>query len=839
MAGSQLKQLKATLKSAGLTGQTNQKKKGKKHAQKTPNETRRADKEELLSKIREQFNPFDVKVTRNKRADAMEKKRTVGKPGISKQIGEENRRAAWEEKMSRKNKVGGLVDRRFGENNADLTAEEKMLERFARERQAQASKPSLFNLDDDDDDDGLTHLGQSLGLGMSSAGYDDDGDDDNEMDEDDFFSKKRGPQVDIEESSNEPVRKKTKAEVMKEVIAKSKFHKHERQKQQEATKAAVMELDDDFEDVMSTLRSTKQPRGSGITPKSEADIKYDMKVKEVALDRRAAPADRTKTEEELEKEKNDHLASLEAARLRRMEGVLDEDRVADADELDDDFWAGSDNEADGFKIRDSDNEDEANNESEAESESDSEDEDKDSPRNRAAGQVGTITIGGKVIKISSSKAASSIPCPQSLTELNSYVSGNDYRQQISLISKVFQVYQPRLAAGNKEKIGVFTSVLLDYILQLADTEFSKDEREKYIELMEFLSKSIRDLSEKFQEKFCSDFRAHIESIQKRIESGDSNTYPKKSDLLFYTVVGRTFSTSDLYHLVVTPTVILMTETLEFLKIEKNPTHLFAGIYISDLLLQYQRLSKRLIPEVINFLERAFLALIPEPEKVSYESLATREIPAKPCGSNLKPNTELPQELGVLKISEWNVTSESHRAHLLAKLVKTLDGYSSSVFKEKESFQEIALPFIAITKHLVKYHASTPAVPALLSKLQNLNKIARSERKPLRLQAHRAVAIPTYVPKFEENFNPDKKSYDPDATRQEIAKLRHQIKDERKQALREIRKDSQFEAREQIKKKKQDYQDYHSKMARILNSIQTEEGAAKNQYEKEKRQRKGR
>lgn len=57
-----------------------------------------------------------------------------------------------------KGHAGGIVDRRFGENDPSMGLEERMLERFTRERQ-RASRSSAFNLDDDDE---LTHYGQSL-----------------------------------------------------------------------------------------------------------------------------------------------------------------------------------------------------------------------------------------------------------------------------------------------------------------------------------------------------------------------------------------------------------------------------------------------------------------------------------------------------------------------------------------------------------------------------------------------------------------------------------------------------------------------------------------------------
>lgn len=57
-----------------------------------------------------------------------------------------------------RNRTGGIVDRRFGENDPSLSLEERMLERFTRERQ-RTSKGVAFNLDDENE---LTHYGQSL-----------------------------------------------------------------------------------------------------------------------------------------------------------------------------------------------------------------------------------------------------------------------------------------------------------------------------------------------------------------------------------------------------------------------------------------------------------------------------------------------------------------------------------------------------------------------------------------------------------------------------------------------------------------------------------------------------
>ena len=60
--------------------------------------------------------------------------------------------------LQERDRSGGIIDRRFGENDPTMTPEERMLERFTRERQ-RASKGISFNLEDEDE---LTHYGQSL-----------------------------------------------------------------------------------------------------------------------------------------------------------------------------------------------------------------------------------------------------------------------------------------------------------------------------------------------------------------------------------------------------------------------------------------------------------------------------------------------------------------------------------------------------------------------------------------------------------------------------------------------------------------------------------------------------
>lgn len=67
---------------------------------------------------------------------------------------------------------GTFQDRRFGESNPSMTVEDRMLERYTRERQRGQGRKGQFNLEDDDEGlegfdegqalGGLTHGGRSV-----------------------------------------------------------------------------------------------------------------------------------------------------------------------------------------------------------------------------------------------------------------------------------------------------------------------------------------------------------------------------------------------------------------------------------------------------------------------------------------------------------------------------------------------------------------------------------------------------------------------------------------------------------------------------------------------------
>jgi nucleolar protein 14 len=181
--GSQLTQLKSALSQAGLTRQQSKQKRKRVDHERAKAAAAKAKK---LDDIHRKLNPFDVKVTKPKHhlqaVGARKVKGVTGRPAQSKRVGIEHvcvvsptpifcffltqqrqRKKTLLREYQDRGRAGGVIDRRFGEDDPNMSLEDRMLERFTRERQ-RTSRGAAFNLDDDEEGEELTHYGQSLSL---------------------------------------------------------------------------------------------------------------------------------------------------------------------------------------------------------------------------------------------------------------------------------------------------------------------------------------------------------------------------------------------------------------------------------------------------------------------------------------------------------------------------------------------------------------------------------------------------------------------------------------------------------------------------------------------------
>ncbi|GAY44250.1 hypothetical protein CUMW_080770 [Citrus unshiu] len=260
-------------------------------------------------------NPFETIWSRRK-FDILGKKRKGEEVriGLSRSLAIQKRTNTLLKEYEQSGKSSVFVDKRIGERNDGLGEFDKAIMRSQRQRQIM----ELF------DSHCIDYFGRSNVLKQLSSHH-----------------RQNSDEGDLMEG--EKNKHKSKKEIMEEVILKSKYFK------------LMEELDKSFSSLVqsevllsltepSKMNALKALVNKGIpnehvkrddqnmeTSKQEQPDSYDKLVKEMALDMRARPSDRTKTAEEIAQEERERLERLEEERQKRM---LATDDTSDEDNED-------------------------------------------------------------------------------------------------------------------------------------------------------------------------------------------------------------------------------------------------------------------------------------------------------------------------------------------------------------------------------------------------------------------------------------------------------------------------------------------------------------------------
>ncbi|RMZ74841.1 hypothetical protein DV737_g5683, partial [Chaetothyriales sp. CBS 132003] len=879
MPRSQLKQLKASLREHGVLGPQKSKKQRKQGSQ---DAQKRLERNAALDRIREQFNPFEVKTqARRAKYDVVSNKETktlIGRPGVTRSQGEERRRNTLLRELQSRNKVGGLLDRRFGEDDPTLTPEQKAAERFARQNERKMHKSSLFNLEIDSGDEMvLTHGGRSLDFDGEAARDDyDDGD---------------------LEAVDDPATGRSKKEVMKEVIAKSKQHKAERQAAKEDDDDLRLELDKDMSELYKAFHSHKPPEKTLLSPPSEnephmdparaamlagksrpdAEREYEANIRQMKLDARSQPSTRTKTEDEKAAEQAETLRELEQKRIRRMKGEAESsdqeeeeehhrqetDRDQDVDDaeafglrlpepaeqprqldvededdfvLDDDLIA-SESEPDLASDQDLD--------SDQDSREPEDDGDDDFINGLVLPQAPSFAERSRQKQPANSNLAYTYPCPQTHAEFLELVGDKHDSDLSTIVQRIRALYHKGLAQENSAKLARFAQVLLEHIYYRAQN-LDRGEANVEFDATEALIRHLHSMAKAQPLEVGNAFRSHLSKISEE-RSLQLNT----GDCIVLTAIGTIFPTSDHFHAVVTPAMLTIARYLGQSSI-RNLRDLGIGAYCCTLALQYQNLSNRYVPEVINYIVNAIAVLAPKPMPPIHQPESAAEsqplnvplrLPDPPLRIiNARTAQEVPGKISFRSLAETATPAPDQALTLLHTFIR-LGSLASTLWSVKSAYPELIAPLIHALRHLTTLdaHLPSPSISLATTSLSDITSLASASlttRRPLLLHNHRPLPIPTSYPLFIENYNPDR-HYDPDRERAELSKLKAEHKKERKGAMRELRKDANFIAREKLREKKEKDEAYEKKFKRLVAEIQGEEGREGKEYERQKKKRKGR
>ncbi|XP_045429957.1 nucleolar protein 14 isoform X2 [Pipistrellus kuhlii] len=575
-------------------------------------------------------NPFEVKVNRQKFQVLGRKTRhDVGQPGVSRARAIQKRTQTLLKEYKERDKANVFVDKRFGEYNSSLSAEEKMLRRFALEQQRHHEKRNIYNLNEDEE---LTHYGQSLAdIEKLNDIVDSDSDPEErgtlsaELTAAHFGGGEQPHKRTAQQLGPEAERPRSRKELIEELIAKSKQEKRERQAQREDALELTEKLDRDWREIQGLLARRPPQAQSRAQEKPQPDA-YDRAVRELGFEMKAQPSERMKTEEELAKEEQERLRRLEAERVRRMLGTgEDQDSKApahmSADDLSDGFVLDKDDrrllsyqdgkmnvqEEQSGEASDGGNSEEEEEEEEEEAEdsggsdshSDLECGEESAEESEQPEQAPRQPPGGREAR---DAARTELPytfaAPESSEDLRALLTGRSVEEQLLVVERIQKCHHPSLAAGNKAKLEKLFGFLLEYVGELA-AEDPPDLR-----VIDRLVVPLYNLCQMFPEAASEAvrfvLRDAMHEMEGAVEAKGRAAFPGLDVLVYLKIAGLLFPTSDLWHPVVTPALVCLSQLLTKCPV-LSLADVVKGLFVCCVFLDYVSLSQRFIPELVNFL----------------------------------------------------------------------------------------------------------------------------------------------------------------------------------------------------------------------------------------------
>ncbi|XP_040915211.1 nucleolar protein 14 isoform X2 [Toxotes jaculatrix] len=634
-------------------------------------------------------NPFEVKINK-KKFDVLGRKtkHDVGLPGVSRSKAIIKRKETLLKEYKQKNKSNKFIDRRFGEYDTKMAPEDKILQRFAMERQRVHDKKDVYNLNEEEE---LTHYGQSL---AEMEKFNDIMNSDDESEEKGLLSaeltashfggggggllrKKTSGEQQEEEGSQ---RAKSRQELIEELIQKSKQEKRERQVQREEAQELTEKLDQEWKSIQA-LMAKKTPKAEHADKQMEKPKldEYDMMVRELGFEMKAQPSEKMKTPEELAREEREKLQKLEADRLRRMMG----DEVGDsaqsqshisADDLNDGFILDKDDkktlsyqdgkwnigeeseedkdeheeeeesgEEDDSEAEEQDEEEEEEGEEEEEegsseeedghsdldSEQESEDEESKQEDKETTAKP-KKSLSKEEMKAQQEAAKAELPytftAPESYADLKDLLCGHTPDNQRLIVARTQKCNHPSLAVGNKLKLQKLFGFLLEYIGELATRSPPE------LTTIDKLIPELYALCQMFPEVACKDMQSVLgdagHSMEEVLEVKGHVAFPALDMLIYLKVTALLFPTSDFRHPVTTPALLYMSQALTKCPV-RSLQDVTSGLLLCCLAVEYVSFSKRFLPELINFLAGTLHLAVQDKTSLGYTVVP----PFRPSGKN--------------------------------------------------------------------------------------------------------------------------------------------------------------------------------------------------------------
>lgn len=825
-------------------------------------------------------NPFEVKINR-KKFDVLgrKSKHDVGLPGVSRSKAINKRKETLLKEYKQKDKSNKFIDRRFGEYDTKMDPEDKILQRFAMERQRTQDKKDMYNLNEEEE---LTHYGQSL---AEMEKLNDLVDSDSESDEKGLLSaeltashfgggggllRKKTPG----EKDEGGHRAKSRQELIEEMILKSKQEKRERQNQKEEAQVLTEKLDQDWKNIQALL-AHKTPKAERPDRQKEEEKpkldEYDMAVRELGFEMKAQPTERMKTPEELVREERERLQKLEADRLRRMMGdvvpdsgqtqthlsaddlndgfILDqedtktlayqdgkwnieqgseEDEEEDGDEGESGQEEGSAEEGEEEEEEEEGESGEEDSHSDLDSERESEGEEEEDEESAAQPQS---QLTEEERKAQQEAAKAELPytftAPESYTDLKAMLHGHSSEIQRLIVARTQKCNHPSLAEGNKLKLQKLFGFLLEYVGELAARSPPE------LRTVDRLVPELYGLCQLFPEAACKAMQSTLgdsaHSMEEVLEVKGRAAFPRLDMLIYLKITALLFPTSDFRHPVTTPALLYISQALSKCPVT-SLQDLTSGLLLSCLALEYVSLSKRFLPELVNFLFGTLHLAVPEKSSTGYsvvppfrqtgkcsELLVVREPAACLAWSRKQLPLSATQTLHLPSEQQ----ADQHRLWCVSTCLDLLKR-CCDLYKDLPSFSHIFQPIRTLLSKSLPVKSLPPPLQELHAEILEAISCAVTSHPVMVFEKKKPIPLKLLTPKIVEVLDYGKKRGN---TKEEKEKerLKHKYKKEFKGALREIRKDSRFLSREKLTEVMSRDAERKRKVKELFGNLATQEG----------------
>ncbi|KAJ8905820.1 hypothetical protein NDN08_002325 [Rhodosorus marinus] len=808
------------------------------------------------------------------RARGKDKKNTGARNGAvqRRSQSEKVRRRTLGVEMDNRTKRGEFRDERIGEKSENLTEEDKLIARLRQQHSKRTKNRANFNLEDVDDElDILTHGGTAIDE-FSDDQLNESGEDE-EQDADDRntgLTSAEGVEMlnfggglveKAPAETGEDGRPKTHAEVMAEIIAKSKMYRDERAKDKLEMEAKTDKLDAALGDILPGLQKGR-PRNAA--EQSAADKEYDQMFAELATEKRAIATDRLKTPEELAKEEKERLDALEATRLRRMKGTWDEDAEESegepdesknisqsarrgGDDLEDDFVGNRSDETDGESAEESDSEDpdvggdhgaghEASKKGvrfeEAVSSEDSDE------------SEGEDEFEYEETDAKADEGDDSIPftfgqCPSTNKHLLKLFRGRSSRQRGVIVKRLLKSFAlPLNPSVNRPLLAGLLSALLGRFDRIAESSTPY-----WTEIGELLP-CVYELSVIFPETSIEWAKGKLEMIQERlIELGPEFSSVGEGGLIILRILARLFPLSDLRHPVTTPAVLLLANVISFGSI-RTQRDLCLSCFAIDLFAGALSAGGRISGELLRFCSSIAASagvFVGESSSIRFREYL---LPSHRDGllQSRKP-WKLPREglsISIPGITNASADDTDWRMVAFQKALGSALTCSRATANSGNNAISAAFgPFISVLELLVSERPSDDkqnhifeSASECLNELREVVENAEQGRSPLALYEKPVTAPKALNPRFGPRSGRSNAEY-----KEKVKSLKRQLRKEERGAARELRKDASFVARERLAK--EDVEDAkRAKKAREVMAFLEKQESTWKQQEKKKRKETG-